>query len=297
VQRTIFSSAYVSDTIGAFNDRALLTVGVRDQDITVKAFNRGSGLQTSDYDVSKTTPVVGLVVKPLDSVSLYANRAEELVQGPVAPVNAVTVNPGEVFPPYVVVQYEAGAKVQYHKLTATLAVYQMKEPNAFATPVAGSATLTRFGINGEQRNRGVELSLNGEPTAWLRIIGGATFNQAKQVATLNGTFNGKDAIGVPDFQGNLDVEFIPPQLPAAVFTARWLTTSSEYVDAGNTQRVPSWNRFDIGARYVAVIDKHPVTFRLTLENVADKAYWASAFGGYLVQGDPRTVKASATFEY
>ncbi len=297
LQRTTFSSSYISDSIGALDDRAILTVGLRNQNITVKGFSRGTGAQTASYDTTKVTPVAGLVVKPEEYLSFYANRSEELLQGPVAPVNSTTINPGEIFAPFVVVQYEAGAKVQYHKLTATVAVYQMKEPNAFAVPVPGSTTLTQFGINGEQRNQGVELSLNGEPTDYLRIIGGLTFNNAKQIKTLNGINNGKDAIGVPDYQGNLDLEFIPPQIPAAVFTARWLTTGSQYVDAGNTQRAPSWNRFDLGARYVAVVDKHPVTLRLTVENIANKSYWESAFGGYLVQGDPRTVKVSATFEY
>ncbi|HEX3367457.1 TonB-dependent siderophore receptor [Phenylobacterium sp.] len=297
VARTVFASSFASDTLGILQDKVLLTVGVRDQDITVKSFSRATLAQTTEYDASKVTPIVGLIVKPLDNVSLYANRSEELVQGAVAPVNATTVNPGEVFAPYVVRQYEVGAKWVYHGLTATIAAYQMKLPSAFAIPVAGSNTLTQFGVFGEQENKGIELGLNGEPTDWLRLIGGLTFNDAKLTATANGTNNGKKVIGVPDYQANLGVEIIPPSLRGAVFTARWLSTGEQYLDVGNTQRAPSWNRFDIGARYVAVIDKHPVTFRASLENIANKAYWESAFGGYLVQGEPRTAKASITFEY
>jgi iron complex outermembrane receptor protein len=278
-------------------DRVTLTVGLRDQSITVKSFSRATLAQTAEYNESKTSPAVALVVKPLDTLSFYANRVEELVQGAVAPVNATTVNPGEVFAPYVVTQYEAGAKWVYHGLTATIAAYQMKLPSAFAIPVAGSATLTRFGVFGEQENKGIELGLNGEPTDWLRIIGGLTFNDAKLTASAGGTNNGKKVIGVPDYQANLGIEVIPPSFRGAVFSVRWLSTGEQYVDAGNTQRAPSWNRFDLGVRYVAVVDKHPVTFRASLENVADKAYWESAFGGYLVQGEPRTAKASITFEY
>ena len=297
LNRTMFASTFISDTIGAFGDKALLTAGVRRQNIDVKGFSRGTGVQTSSYNQWAWTPVVGLVVRPNDHFSVYANRIEALVQGPVAPVSATTVNPGEIFAPFVSVQYEAGAKVAYHALTATLAVYQIKQPSAFATPVAGSATLTHFGINGEQKNRGVEITLNGEPTDYLRFIGGVTFNDAKLTKTAGGTNDGHWAIGVPDYQANVGVEFNPPMMRKAVLTARWLTTGKQYVDIGNIQRVPSWNRFDIGARYVEVFDGHPVTFRVTLENVADSGFWESAFGGYLVLGEPRTAKASVTFEY
>lgn len=297
VQKTSFFSSYLSDTIGAFDDRALLTVGVRRQEINVSGYNRGTGVRTSAYDQWATTPVVGLVVKPIENVSFYANRIEALVQGPVAPINATTINPGEIFAPFTSVQYETGVKVAYHGMIATLAAYQIKQPSAYAVPVPGSTTLTRYGVFGEQENRGIEFTLNGEPTDYLRFIGGFTLNDAKLSKTLNGATDGKWAIGVPNYQANIGFEYNPPMLRKAVLTARWLTTGAQYVDSANTQKAPGWNRVDLGARYVEVIDKHPVTFRLTVENVADSRFWESAFGGYLTQGEPRTFKASVTFEY
>ncbi|MDE1918645.1 MAG: TonB-dependent receptor [Sphingomonadales bacterium] len=65
----------------------------------------------------------------------------------------------------------------------------------------------------------------------------------------------------------------------------------------NLQRVPGWTHVDLGLRYVAVAAKHPITFRVSVENIANTRYWASAFGGYLLQGTPRTIKSSLTFEY
>jgi iron complex outermembrane receptor protein len=297
LQKTIFTSAFLSDTLDAFADHAELTLGVRHQHINVKGFSRGTGIETSAYDKSADTPAIALVIKPNDHFSVYANRTEALVQGPVAPVNATTVNPGEIFAPFVLTQYEAGAKVAFRGLTATLAAYQMKQPSAFAVPVPGSSTLTNFGVNGEQENRGIELSLNGEPTDYLRIIGGFSINDAKLTKAATAATLGKNAIGVPDYQANLDVEYNLPSLRNLVFTGRWILTGPQFLDATNLQKVPSWNRLDLGARYVAVVDEHPVTFRLTLENVADKGYWESAYGGFLVQSEPRTVKASITFEY
>ena len=46
--------------------------------------------------------------------------------------------------------------------------------------------------------------------------------------------------------------------------------------------------------------KRQVTFRLRVENVADRNYWASSGGfpnsGYLVLGAPRTVLLSASVD-
>lgn len=39
------------------------------------------------------------------------------------------------------------------------------------------------------------------------------------------------------------------------------------------------------------------TLRASVENVANKDYWASAYGGYLVIGNPRTFKVSMTVDY
>jgi iron complex outermembrane recepter protein len=294
-----FKSLYFSDTIGAFGDRLLLTGGAREQGLVVNGFNRSSLLRTSHYDKNALTPVVGIVLRPTRTLSLYFNRVEGLAQGPTAPTNATTLNPGEIFPPFRSLQYEVGGKVEIRGLTSTLAFYRTTQPNAFAkpTPVTGNPTATTYVVDGRQRNQGIEFSLNGEATDWLRIIGGFSINDAVQRMTLGGATNGKNAIGVPGFQANVGVEIVPPFLKAATLTGRVVQTDHQYLDNANLQRIPGWTRFDIGARYVLVAERHPITFRLAAENVANRRFWYSAFGGYLVQASPRTIRASVTFEY
>jgi len=152
-----------------------------------------------------------------------------------------------------------------------------------------------FVVDGEQRNRGIELSFNGEPSRFIRLIGGATFNEAKITSGLINV--GNRAIGVPDFQANIGTEVVLPFLPKMTVTGRVVITGKQWIDAANTQRLPGWTRFDLGARYVFVAAEHPITLRVSAENIDNRRYWYSAFGGYLVQGSPRTVKASVTFEY
>lgn len=299
VSKTLFRSLFFSDTIGVLDDRILLTAGARRQFMRIDGYDRNTLARTTHYTAAKTTPVVGLTVRPTESLSFYANRIEGLAQGPTAPTNATTLNPGQVFPPFTSAQYEVGAKYEVHGLTATLALYQTTQPNSFnkPTPTPGNPGATTFVVEGEQRNRGVEFSFNGELTDQLRFIGGFTYNNAEQTKTLNGTNNGKKAVGVPDYQVNLGVEAVLPFLPAATFTGRVVYTGSQYVDVTNSRSIPSWTRFDIGMRYVLVADTHPVTLRLSIENLDDRRYWSSVFGGYLTQGQPRTIKASTTFEF
>ncbi|MGN6595182.1 TonB-dependent receptor [Sphingopyxis terrae] len=290
-----FKSLFASDTIGLFDERVMVTLGLRQQSMIISAYNRGTRLRTTRYSETATTPVVGVVVRPDEHYSFYANRIEGLSQGPTAPINANTVNPGEVFPPYRSVQYELGGKVAFRGLTGTLAVYQTKQPSAVNIPVGG--TQVRFALDGEQRNRGIELTLNGEPSRYVRFIGGISINDAKLTKTQGGVNDGNKAIGVPDYQVNFGTEVNLPFVKGLTLTGRVVLTGDQMIDAANTQELSSWTRFDLGARYVAVIADHPVTFRLSAENIANKAFWYSAFGGYLLQGQPRTVKASMTFEY
>lgn len=299
VSYTEFGSLFASDTIGLFNDRLLVTGGVRQQKLIVEGFNRTTFVRTTRYNRSATTPVLGVVVRPTSTFSLYGNRIEGLVQGPTAPTNGTNLNPGEIFAPYRTTQYEVGAKWEIRRLTATLALYRTTQPNGYsiATPTTTRPTATTFVVDGRQRNQGIELGFNGEPTDWLRVIGGGTITDATLRRTAGGLTDGNDAIGVPDYQVNLGLEVVPPFLSAATLTGRVVQTGRQYLDATNLQRLDDWTRFDVGLRYILVADDHPVTLRVSAENIDNRRYWTSAFGGYLLQGQPRTVKASITVEY
>src|SRR3546814_9608996 len=94
--------------------------------IHFRSYNINTNVQTSEYEESATSPVVGLVIRPSENLSLYANRIEGLAQGPVA--GAGTLNIGEVFPPFQTVQYEIGGKVQFGRFNASIAAFQTDRP-------------------------------------------------------------------------------------------------------------------------------------------------------------------------
>jgi iron complex outermembrane receptor protein len=289
--KTDLGSLYASDMIGLFDDHLLVIGGARYQNMRIEGYPYGGGARNAYYNEGAITPVVGVVVKPTSSLSFYANRIEGLSQGPQAPDTDNVSNRGEIFPPYRSVQYEVGAKFSVARLTATAALYQISQPSAYLD------STSTFVENGEQRNRGFELSVNGEASRYIRFIGGLTLNWAKLRKTEGGSQDGNYAIGVPKAQVNFGVEVVPPFFDKLTVTGRVIHTSSQQVDIDNTLQIPSWTTYEVGARYIIVTDSHPITLRATIDNVTNKSYWQSSFGSYLLPGIPRTARLSATVEF
>jgi len=297
VQRSILSSAAIADTMSFLDDKVLLTVGLRHQRIRDAGYLYGNGAPTPDYDETANTPVAGLVYKPVPGVSLYANYIEALQRGTRASsggFGAPLTNEGAVFAPYVSRQKEIGVKVDSGKFGAGVALFQTAQPQAY---VANNT----FGLFGEQRNRGVELSVFGLPAKGLRLLGGATLLDSQQRRTFNGATDGREAIGVPEIQVNLGADWDVPGVPGLALNARALHTSTQFADAANLQKLPSWSRLDIGATWSTRMMERDVTLRARIDNVTDKNYWASAGGypgyGYLVAGGPRTVTVSGSVDF
>jgi iron complex outermembrane receptor protein len=292
------SSFALADTMSFYDDRVLLTLGARRQTIEQTTFAYNTGLQTSDYDDSKTTPVAGIVFKVTPEVSVYGNYIEGLVKGSVAPAvanNQPVVNGGQAFPPSQTKQTEVGVKYESGGLGASAAYFDTKQPNYFIVNQV-------YGPNGEQRNRGLEFMLYGEPVKGLRLLGGLTLLDAEQVGTVGGLTNGKDVIGIPNQQFNFGAEWDVPGVTGFALNARLIYTSKQYANATNTQEVPSWNRFDVGARYLVDLGSNRLlTLRARIDNLFNRSYWASVGGtqgsNYLVMGQPRTFIVSGTVDF
>jgi iron complex outermembrane receptor protein len=291
--KAILDSQAVADSMALFDDTLRLTVGARHQTIKDFGYDYNTGAQSSHYDRSAVTPLAGIVYKPVRNVSVYANYAEALQQGPQA-AGPQILNPDEVFAPYVSRQKEAGVKVDGGKLGGSVAVFTTSQP-------LGYIENHRFGVFGEQRNRGLELSVFGMPMHGLRVLGGLTLLDAEQRRTQGAINEGKDAIGVPRSQLNLGADWDVPGVAGLSLNARAITTSHQYADAANSQRVPSWTRVDLGASYASRVMDRDVSLRARVDNAFDRNYWASAGGypgyGYLVLGAPRTFTLSATVDF
>jgi len=283
VSATFLSGVSLADTATMFGDMLHVTAGLRYQRIRSDNFS-ANGETIEHYDKGAVSPMLGIVIKPDEAVSLYANRVEGLSKGETAPTSAA--NAGEVLAPYKSVQYEVGVKLSKRALVASFSAFQISK-------VSGIMTGTRYAADGEQRNRGLELGVRDELLPGVRIFGSAMWVDA--VIDGSPTLSGKAPIGVPSWQANLGAEWDMRWLPGLTLTSQALYNGAQYVDAANTQRIPPWVRWDLGLRYRVDVGQHPMTLRLAIRNVLNRRGWTAvdAYGG-LAQSDPRTVLASVS---
>lgn len=296
-EKTELSSFALADML-SFNDgKLLVTLGGRLQNIETNTYDYNSGDELSGYDESQFTPVAGVVYKPSEQLSYYANYIEGLLPGEVAPTTSggeAVVNAGEVFDPYRAEQIEVGLKYDAGQYGGSVSVFNTSKQ----TSVINNNV---FSIDGEQQNQGLEVSVFGMPADNLRVIGGFTWIDAEMKKTQDGLLDGNTAIGVPDLQANVNFEWDVTALPGLTLDARAAYTSEQYASADNSLEVDASNRFDLGARYNFLVGMTDITIRARVDNVFDNNYWASVGGypgsNYLVLSEPRTVKLSASFSF
>lgn len=289
-----FALAYTASLI---DDRLLATVGVRRQNINTQTFDYNNGSELSGYDAGETTPAIGLVWKASDSLSLYGNYAESLQPGSIAPAMSGGVpisNAGDVIDPLTGEQMELGIKYDAGSFATTLSAFTLERANTIVVD-------QRFTASGRQENRGVEISVFGEPVRGLRLIGGATYLDSELTRTEGGVDQGNTPIGLPELQANFNVEWDVPAATGLTLEARAVYTGSQYASPDNTIELGSWHRFDLGARYTTMFAERPVTLRARLDNALNKNYWASTGGfpgaNYLIMGNPRTLSLSASVDF
>lgn len=290
---TRLSSFALGDTMAFMDNRLLFTVGLRHQKMEIANYDYGTGLQTDRYDQSRTSPLLAAVYKVDKGLSVYANYVEGLSQGQTAPSTAT--NRGEMLAPYVSKQKEVGIKFDAGRVGGSVALFSTTKPRAFLN----AANL--FSTSGKDRHQGIELAVQGEATKGLRLLGGLTWLDAKQLTTGAASTDGQRVIGVPKLQANLGAEWDVPGVPGLAVDGRWVHTGASYANATNTLRVPGWNRLDVGARYMTEVQGKLVTLRARIDNLTNRNYWASVGGypgsGYLVVGAPRTLSLSVSVDF
>lgn len=285
----------LSDTLGFFNDKVLFTAAARHQKVVVRNYSNATGLEdtSSRYTQSRWMPTFGLVYKPWEQLSLYANHTEALQPGSVAPTTAA--NAGQSTGIAHSKQDEVGVKIDYGTIGGSLALFEIKKPNAI------SDTAGNYGLDGEQRNRGVEMNVFGEPMLGLRLNASTVWLDAKQTKTAEGATDGKDAIGVANFYAVLGAEYDIKPVEGLTATALVNHSGSQYADAANTKKLDSYTTLDLGLRYRMRLnaDQNEMIWRVGVTNVTIEKYWSGIddTGTYLFEGDPRTVRVSMSYDF
>ncbi|MCE9887409.1 TonB-dependent siderophore receptor [Kluyvera intermedia] len=284
-----------SDTLGFFDDSLLFTAAARHQKVVIRNYSNTTGLETTTatFTESRWMPTFGVVYKPWETVSLYANHTEALQPGGNAPVK--TNNYGQSIGIAHSKQDEVGVKVDYQRVGGSLSLFQIKKPSG----VLDSDNYYR--MDGEQRNRGLELSVFGEPMFGLRLNGSTLWIDPEMTKTKGGLNDGNDAIGVSRFYAVLGAEYDIKPVDGLTATARVNHTGSQYADSANTKKLDSYTTLDLGMRYRMHLnqEQNDLVWRVGVTNVTNEKYWSGVddTGVYLFQGEPRTLKLSVSYDF
>lgn len=285
----------LSDTLGFFDDRVLLTLGARHQKVVVRNYNYNTGAEdtSSRYTNSRWMPTYGLVYKPWQTISLYANHTEALQPGEVAPNNSTVTNPGAITGIAHSRQNEVGVKADFGRVGGSLSLFDIRKPSGIIN--ASGA----FAMDGEERHRGMETNIFGEPVLGLRLNASATWLNPEMEKTENGTYDGKQAIGVPRYNYALGAEYDIKPLEGLTATALLNHSGSQWADSANTKKIDSYTTLDVGMRYRMKLNENDMVWRVAVENVTNEKYWANvdSTGTYLTQGDGRTLKVGVSYDF
>lgn len=240
-----------------------------------------------------------LVYKPRADMSAYATYADSLQQGDVAP--AGTQNAGQVLTPYRSKEWEVGYKWSPEPFNTSLALFRITRPYAYTTAnnVYQSA--------GEQRNVGVEWTIDGNLTRDLSLFGGVTWLDPLLYDTGSAQTDGKMIVGLPRFAASLLAQYRIRAVPGLSASAGVRYVGARASDDANTTSVASYTTLDLGASYVTSLFGRITTVRFTVDNVTNRHYWTDVhpggLNGYTASGlasaelgAPRTFMASVQFD-
>lgn len=254
-------SAYAQDQIDVGESIKLLA-GVRFDHAQQSDFG------TTQYasDDKAWSPRVGIVWKPVENVSLFADYTRSFQSKPEPTIDGKPIDPEKGK------QYEAGIKADLFRgrLALTAAVYELTRENV----TQQDPNNVGFNINaGVQRSRGAELDVSGSITSSLKIIANGAYTDAHVVSSTDYAA-GNQLIGVPKWSGSVWATWEPRDgvlrnfgLGGGVFAA-----SDRQGDLNNSFSIGGYTRLDSSLWY-KIADK--VRLSLNVKNIANAYYMAS----------------------
>ncbi|MES2899814.1 MAG: TonB-dependent siderophore receptor [Pseudomonadota bacterium] len=260
-------------------------VGLRWDRFDVDYTNRVSGQKISVTD-TPVSPRLGLVFKPFDAISIYANYSKAYV--PRAGDQLVSLTgTSRTFEPEEFTNKEVGVKWDITPdLYATAAIYKLDRTNVvLPTSVPGQNNTLADG----QTSEGVELSLSGRITPQWSMMGGYAYTDAR----LSPALGSKLLAQVPEHAFSLWNRYD--------FNAQWgaglgmIYRDEMYATTTNSSVLPTYTRFDaavfynLGAKY---------KLQANLENVFNKRYYASAHNEFNISpGAMRSLRVTLNAKF
>ena len=262
-------------------------LGVRYDRIEVD-FRKNNAAPALDINTKDNffSPRVGLVYKPIETVSIYTSYSLSYVPRAGEQLTSLTVT-NQALEPEKFKNVEVGAKWDIQpNLALTTALFQLDRTNVII-PDPNNAAISRLG--GGQRNKGFELGLAGRITPAWSVMGGYTYQDGVITNTLSSTAReGAVLAELPKNNFSLWNRYdINPRWGVGLGV---INRGAMFTSTDNTVRLPGFTRVD--AAVYARIDKN-LRAQLNIENLFDSKYYASAHNNNNISpGSPIAARVS-----
>jgi len=191
-------------------------------------------------------------------------------------------------------KYEPGRRI-----LLTAAFFHMHAP--FFYPESDGAGGFNFVSQGRETHNGVEFNAEGKAATWLHLNFSTAAMNATSTNTGTPTYDNKQVINVPQVQANLFADVTVPRVRGLHLMPGCNFASRKQALRDDTVSVPSYNLFNLGARYTPGGEQGRVTFRIYADNIANKRYWSDTGASYgdtfVWEGAPATVRLSAHYTF
>ena len=288
---TRVAAAYLQDQIKPA-DWLEIVAGLRFDRFEIDVENRATGAEFGRTD-KLWSPRLGVILKPLDNLSLYASFSRSYLPQAGDQFNSLSLT-AESLKPERFDNYEIGAKWEpVPGLLATAAVYQLDRTNVQSRdPVNPALTI----LAGAQRARGIELGLERSLTdRWLISAGYAL--QEAEITEATGTSTvipeGRKVPLVPRHSFSLWNRYdVTDRLGLGLGL---IARSKSYASLSNAVKLPGYARVDVAAFY-DLTDK--IEAQVNVENLLGTDYFQTAHNdNNIAPGAPTTARASLRFSF
>lgn len=280
---------YVQDQI-ELSPQWQIVGGLRVDHFKSDLWNKRNGQQFDASD-NLVSPRVGVIYKPQQNLSLYANYS--IAHQPRAGAQLASLSASNAaLAPEKFKNYELGAKWDVQpNLAVTAAIFRLDRTNVVILDPT-DPTNTRTILSDGQRTEGLELSVSGNVNAAWSVSGGYTYSDAKFMGRTAATLqpDGKVAL-VPRHTFSLwnRYDFTPAWGAGlgVIHRTKSLAANELAVAASNVE-LPGYTRVDAAVFFK--INKN-MGVQLNVENLFDKEYYVNAHSNTnITPGSPRAYR-------
>lgn len=264
--RTNVAAAYVQDRV-ELSRMLQVIAGVRFDRFDLRYHNNRNGdtLERVDHLVS---PRAGLVVKPIEPLSLYGSYSVSHLPSSGDQFSSLTTIT-EQLEPEKFRNYELGIKWDLGpELSVTTAVYRLDRTNTRSTDPNDP---TRIVQTGSQRTNGYELGVNGSITRVWKIAGGYAYQDAFVTSATTAARAGAQVAQVPHHTLSLWNSY--QVLPRIALGLGLVHRTDMFAAIDNTVVLPGYTRVDAAAYYTLT---KAIRVQANVENVLDRKYFVNA---------------------